>query len=408
LDRASASGAEGRGFESRRAHLRKILLLLSLSGIAACDHPANVSLIVPKAGSFALANACGDVVESASGGIYTFAQRSTLTVQVDSRAADGTVLWSKVLPSAAGRCTGAVTSSGNFLVVASDTVFSLASGTGAIKWRFAASDAVLATSSTGKVVVSTRAFSNTSAMLYGLSESDGSVLWSRAVDNLGAPFVDDGRSVVYYVRRSGALAVDLTTGAVKWETPLGQDLTLYAALASDGSILIGRVNDFSSEITAFGTDGTLRWRNATLSPRQLTGSPVIDDAGTVYSSAWDTQYGAGVYAFSVTSGSTAWKHDFDRIESNVAVDANHTVYVIARATADSAFELYGLRDGAIVSAVPAPGVDIGSVPRITIHSNKLLYYAAASTVVFIPTAGVSANAAWPVDKHDARRSARRQ
>jgi hypothetical protein len=134
---------------------------------------------------------------------------------------------------------------------------------------------------------------------------------------------------------------------------------------------------------------------------------VIDDAGTVYSAAWINQFGAGVYAFSVASGATTWNHDFDRIESNVAVDADRTVYVIARVTADSAYQLYGLRDGAIVSAVPAPGI-ASDVASLTIHSNKLLYYFTANNVVFVPTAGVSAAAAWPLDKHDAKRTARRQ
>lgn len=382
------------------------LIAMAALGLA-CDNPTDVSQIVPKAGSFDLANACGSVVEAASGGIFTFSQPSTLTLRVDSRSADGAIGWSKSLPTGNNTCTGAVGSSGNLVVATSDTVFSLNAETGAIRWRFAApSNVRMATSSTGKVFLSRDGFSNTPAMLYALSEADGSVIWSRTVDNLGAPFVDDVRSTVYYVRRAGAVAMDLSSGTVKWETlPLGSDLTLDAAIASDGTLLIGRVNDFSSEITAFGTDGTRIWRNATQTPRQLVGSPVIDDAGTVYSPAWISQFSAGVYAFSVATGDTKWKHDFDRIESNVAVDANRTVYVIARATADSAYQVYGLRDGAIVSAVPA--IAINDSHPITIHSNKLLYYVTTDRVVFIPTAGVSATAAWPVDKHDAKRSGHR-
>ena len=383
------------------------LITMAALGLA-CDHPVDVAQIatVPKAGSFDLANACGSVVEAASGGIFTFSQSSTLTLQVDSRSGDGTIAWSKILPTRFPSCTGAVGTSGNLVVATSDTVFSLNAGTGAIRWRFAAGNVRIATSSTGKIFLSRDAFSNTPAMLYALSETDGSVVWSRTVDNLGAPFVDDVRSTVYYVRRAGAVAMDLSSGTVKWETlPLGSDLTTDAAIASDGTLLIGRINDFSGEITAFGTDGTRIWRNATPTPRQLVGSPVIDDAGTVYSPAWINQYGAGVYAFSVTTGDTKWKHDFDRIQSNVAVDANRTVFVIARATADSAYQVYGLRDGAIVSAVPA--LTINDSHPITIHSNKLLYYVTTNKVVFTPTAGLSATAAWPVDKHDAKRSAHR-
>ena len=245
------------------------------------------------------------------------------------------------------------------------------------------------------------------ATLYALSENDGSVAWSRAVDDLGAPFVDDVRATVYYVRRAGAVAMDVSTGTVKWETlPLGSDFTTVAAIASGGSLLIGSINDFSSRITAFGTDGTRTWVNATLTPRQLTGSPVIDDAGTVYSAAWISQFAGGVYAFSVATGDTKWQHDFFRIDSNVAVDADRTVYVIAQATADSVDQLYGLRDGVIVSEV-RPVSLAGPITSITIHSNKLLYYVGATKIAFNPTAGVPSGSAWPVDKHDARRSAHR-
>ena len=396
-----------------RIHLTRTffrhLALASISALAiACDHPVDVSQIVttPKAGSFDLDAGCG-IVESASGGIYTLSRASALTLRVDSRNADGsTIAWTKSLPATGNSCTSLISSSGNLVVATGDSVFSLNSATGAIRWRFAASNVRMASSSTGKVFLSRDAFSNTPATVYALSENDGSFTWSRTVDNLGAPFVDDARSNVYYVRRAGAVAIDISSGTVKWETqPLGSDLTTIAAIASDGSLLIGGINDFSSRITAFAPDGTRGWVNATLTPRQLTGSPVIDDAGTVYSAAWISQFNGGVYAFSVATGATKWTHDFFRIESNVAVDSDRTVYVIAQATADSASQIYGLRDGAVVSRVAAVSHD--TFTPITIHSNKLLYYVGSTKVAFIPTAGVAASAAWPVDKHDAKRSAHR-
>jgi outer membrane protein assembly factor BamB len=184
------------------------LIAMAALGLA-CDNPTGVSQIVPKAGSFDLANACGSVVEAASGGIFTFSQPSTLTLRVDSRSADGAIGWSKSLPTGNNTCIGAVGSTGNLVVATSDTVFSLNAETGAIRWRFAApSNVRMATSSTGKVFLSRDGFSKTPAMLYALAEVDGSVIWSRTVDNLGAPFVDDVRSTVYYVRRAGAVAMD--------------------------------------------------------------------------------------------------------------------------------------------------------------------------------------------------------
>ena len=87
------------------------------------------------------------------------------------------------------------------------------------------------------------------------------------------------------------------------------------------------------------------------------------------------------------------------------MDADRTVYVVAQAAADSAYKLYGLRDGITVSA-GRPVSDDYPV-TMTIHSNKRVYYKTPSRIAFISTAGASPNAAWPVDKHDAKRSARR-
>jgi outer membrane protein assembly factor BamB len=294
---------------------------------------------------------------------------------------------------------------GNLVVATHDSVFSLAQ-TGAIRWRLSLRFiSGIATSSTGKIFLSHNGYSEIPPTLYAVSDADGSVLWSKTVDGPGAPFVDDLRSTVYQVRRAGATAMDLSSGAVKWQTLLGSDLTTDAAIASDGTILVSRMNDFYGEVTAYGTDGTRLWRDE-MSPRQPMGSPVIDDQGVVYSAAWISQANGRVYAFSVATGETKWTHDFYRIESEVAVDANRTVYVIAQATADSTDRLYGLRDGAIVSATTAfsPNDPIG---LLTIHSNKLLYYVGGHKVAFVPTAGVSPSAAWPTDKHDAKRSGRR-
>jgi outer membrane protein assembly factor BamB len=398
---------------------RKFGLSAITAACLACDHspvvPEPVPVPVPTtAGSFEIDNPCGTILESASGGIFTFGKASILTLRVDSRNADGTVVWSKLLPTDGPGCAAAVSTAGNLVVATHDSVFSLAQ-TGAIRWRLSLRFVSgIATSSTGKIFLSHNGYTEILddgtavahlATLYAVSDADGSVLWSQTVDAPGAPFVDDLRSTVYQVRRAGATAMDLSSGAIKWQTPLGSDFTIDAAIASDGTVLVSRTNDYYGEVTAYGTDGTRLWRDE-MSPRQPMGSPVIDDQGVVYSAAWISLANGRVYAFSVATGETKWTHDFSRIESEVAVDANRTVYVIAQATADSTDRLYGLRDGAIVSATTAfsPNDPIG---LLTIHSNKLLYYVGGHKVAFVPTAGVSPSAAWPTDKHDAKRSGRR-
>lgn len=375
----------------------------------ACDHSPDASLVTTPApttaGSFELDNTCATILESGSGGIYTFSKQSILTLTVDSRKADGTVVWSKTLPSGNISCVAAVAASNNVVVAASDSVFSINGQTGEIRWRIASRFVrAIATSSTGRIFLSQDASSLNPFTLYAFSDTDGSPLWSKVVDGPGAPFVDDVRSTVYQVRRGGAAAIDIATGNVKWQTPLESALTTDAAIGSDGSIMVSQLNDFSGAITAYTPDGTRVWRNPGFAARQTRGSPIVDDAGTVYTATRKFD-GAGVYALSTTTGETKWKREFYDVFSNVAVDANRTVYVLAQASPDSTVTLYGLRDGAIVSATP--GRDPTFDGLITIHSNHLLYYAAGHTVFFAPTAGVSSSAPWPVDRHDAKRSGRR-
>jgi hypothetical protein len=102
-----------------------------------------------------------------------------------------------------------------------------------------------------------------------------------------------------------------------------------------------------------------------------------------------------------------WNLDFDRIESDLAVDADRIVYVIARTTAQSLYKLYGLRDGAVVSSEPTRWVRRMSYHPLLIHPGGRLYYVTDGEVVFAPTAGVHPSAPWPMPGADAQRSRRR-
>ncbi|MEP6507812.1 MAG: hypothetical protein ABJC63_06255 [Gemmatimonadales bacterium] len=85
---------------------------------------------------------------------------------------------------------------------------------------------------------------------------------------------------------------------------------------------------------------SMAWRNSGFSARQLRRSPAIDVAGTVYTATRKFE-GAGVYSLSTTTGETKWKREFYDVSSNVVVDANRTVYVVAQASPDSAVTFYG-------------------------------------------------------------------
>jgi hypothetical protein len=110
---------------------------------------------------------------------------------------------------------------------------------------------------------------------------------------------------------------------------------------------------------------------------------------------------------SVATGEILWSKDFNRIESDLVVDANRVVYVIARLSAATTYQVFGLKNGQTVSLVPAQGVATNSRHPLMLHFNKLLYYIGTDAIIWLPTAGPSTSAAWPMARHDQERSARK-
>jgi hypothetical protein len=383
---------------------RRFLPLLLLA-VAACEDPVDLEA---RAGSFSLSNACGAITGSSDGRIFTFSRASSSTIRVDQRTPAGTVIWSTTLPATAGAsCIGYMDFSGNLLTATPDTVFSLASATGTIRWKLPLNQALLAIGG-ADVLAGTRTSNQVSAAVYSINVNTGAIGWSRPVANQGVGVViDAAQPTVYAIRRHGAAALRPADGTVIWESVIvgGRD-GMTAAIASDGSIAVPSNADFTGDIDYYSRDGALKWTNHRSSG--VLGTPVIDQLGTIYAAySHNTTISASVRAISPTDGSITWSHDFDRIVSDIVVDTDRTVFVIARATPDSAFQLYGLRDGSVVSAVAAPGITIGSYSPLLLHYNKLIYYVAADRVLFTPTAGINVAAPWPMANHDPMRTNRR-
>ena len=296
--------------------------------------------------------------------------------------------------------------SGNLIASSADSLYLMEAGSGAIRWRAPIAHVISLALGSNQIFAGTRASTAGPTAVYALNPANGSVQWSRPIQNqaVGVAF-DATRSVVYGIRRAGAIAMRPADGSVMWDAPfIGSRDGYEVAIAADGSLAVVSGADFFGEIDFYGTDGNRKWFNSRAT--HLTGSPVIDHTGVIYV-PYDTEAGAPatIRALAPVTGAVQWNHDFDRIASDIVVDAERTVYVIARAAPDSAFQLYGLRDGAVVSAVSAAGASSGSV-KLTLHTNKLIYYLAGERVFYTPTAGISPSAPWPMANRDALRTNR--
>jgi hypothetical protein len=384
--------------------LKAVACLVSLAFLAACDEPPPE--IVPAAGSFALPGACGTVVAAPDGNIFTWSRSSSTSFKVDKRSATGTVIWTASLPGAT-ECTGSALITGDLIVPTGDSIFSLSGLNGSVKWRVPGSFARIATGNDAKVyVVTAPALSQPTFAAY--NGVTGVPVWSRTIFDRGAPYLNEPLGTLYFVRRGGALAVN-TSGVVQWESPItSTDKSEDAAIAADGTILINRDNTNFSALTAYTQQGVQKWTNNISTPRNFVGAPVIDDSATVYSaSCGQTATGCFVLALSVATGELIWRKDFESIASDIVVDSKRTVYLIARLSTATTYQLFGLRKGATASLVPADGIATSSSHPLMIHGNKLLYYVGTDAVVYTPTAGITVNAAWPMAKHDPMRTARR-
>jgi hypothetical protein len=385
--------------------LKLYLLALALVTTAACDEPPPD--IIPPAGSFALPGACGGVVLAPNNDIFVWSRSSSVDFRVDRRTATGTPVWSTTLPGVT-ECSGASLTSGDVIALSQTSVYVLNGATGAIRWSTIGNSPRIATGGDGKLYVSTLPLGNSPGAITAYNGSNGSIIWTRTVADAGAPYLNEQLQSLYYVRRAGALALNSESGAVKWETPITKtDRSQDAAIASDGSLVINRENGTLSAVDALDLQGQQRWSNNISTPRNFVSAPIIDDSATVYSASCGTVSTACfVLALSLSDGHIVWRKDFDRIESDLAVDAKQNVWVIARLTNAVPYQLYGLHNGQTVSLDIAQGISSNSMHPLTLHPNKLVYYIGTDIIVYRPTAGIARLAPWPMPKHDATHSAR--
>lgn len=390
---------------SQRSFLR--VVALGLLTVPACRDSSGPEI---RSGFFPVPGACGSLAAAASGEIFVFSEQPPASLRIESREADGEVNWATTVPSSSSTCNGSIDLAGNLVTPTADSIFSIDGRTGAVRWRVAAAGArPPAIGVGGTVYIGTSGADGISPAILALDAATGAVRWSKNVPDQGGTHVDAARGTLFHVRRGAATAYDPSNGQVRWDFPVtNADKGFEGAVAGDGSLIVGITSNAYSGVASYDLAGARRWMNLEPAPRNLHSPPILDHEGTAYT-AHDANREApsAVFATNPLTGAVKWKLDFDRIESDLVVDADRTVYVIARITATSLYMLHGIRDGAIVSSESTRWIKPRSYHPLLIHPNGRVYYVTTDEVVFAPTAGTHPSAPWPMSGADAQHSRRR-
>ncbi len=122
------------------------------------------------------------------------------------------------------------------------------------------------------------------------------------------PVIDD--HTVFYTEREGTVtALDLGTGAVKWQAFLGDFGYVHGTPAVDsGSVYVAMVTGGGTAVTMFALDettGAIRWRHASPAPAANAFTTPAVDGTTVY---WYDYSGRMLHATDVANGADRWTY----------------------------------------------------------------------------------------------------
>jgi len=141
---------------------------------------------------------------------------------------------------------------------------------------------------------------NSDHTLYAYDEN-GNVKWkfSEAKNNLWSQPVTDGTTVFVASMDKSVYAIDPTQkGKVLWSKDLGGSVMFSLALAKDGSLYIGTLNNELFSIDS--TTGKINWQVKTTG---AIWSPVLVQDETIYAG----DQSGKVFALSTKDGSTVWQ-----------------------------------------------------------------------------------------------------
>ena len=176
-------------------------------------------------------------------------------------------------------------------VVAGEALHALNSATGTVAWRVAvAKPSAPPLAHAGWVIAAA------GGDLLAIRAADGSIIWRRTVGEIVFRPALDGDLLVASLLDGRVLALDVQTGAPKWERPLGSRPT--EPLAVGGRVYVG--TEDKAFYTLFGSSGRIESRRPV--PAEPRGRAAADERH-VYFAAMDNV----LYATDRGDGALEWK-----------------------------------------------------------------------------------------------------
>ena len=165
-------------------------------------------------------------------------------------------------------------------------------------------------------VNSTAAFTATGSTVGAWNKQTGNALWKKSVGGTITGGVNGGDGMVYVGTRSGnALALDASTGKIKWIAPLGTEV-LAVSESSQGFVVFrtidGKIHGVKSG------DGEVTWQRQQRTP-QLSiygaGTPIIVSKGVV--AGFDN---GKVAAYFLATGKPIWEITLSTAKGSSEID----------------------------------------------------------------------------------------
>lgn len=316
--------------------------------------------------------------------------------------ADGTKKWSYDTDEPVDLASPALGADGNVYIGADNKLLALDAATGAFKWSFTATSAII---STPAIAANGTIYLRDDTTLYALTNNGSSFTkkWSFAIG--GATYASPAVAAdgTVYVGTAETVASGATAtlgyfyainpdGTQKWKFTASGAIYTSPAIANDGTVYFATL---AGNVYALNPDGSQKWLYA-LAGTSITSSPVLAPDGTIYFGAYDHKLHALTPA-----GSEKWSYTMgDEVRAATpAVGADGTVYLPNY-------------DG-LVYAVNASGALVRTYTTIAllrsspmIANGKLLFGGGdALFYAFNLNAATDlapANSAWPVFQHNAR------
>lgn len=233
------------------------------------------------------------------------------------RSSDGAVLWNANVGG--GQVSTPAWSNGVVYVGSGDwTLYAFDAATGASRWSHKTGGPVVG----GPVVSRNRVYvGSDDGNVYAFNAATGEVAWTTFVGgeiNHSPAIAGDTLYVGNYTGSFLLTAMDVRTGAVRWNVPTGGYLDWNTPAVADGVVYVTSVD---GEAYAFdAVSGDQIWQRTF--PAFIEAAPAVA-GGMVYLGTYDHSF----YALDAATGARKWKATTGNLIAGTAAVANGVVYV---------------------------------------------------------------------------------